>query len=160
VCLKCFPCPWYIRHKPCTYHAPRLTLYPNRPKWAFTWPTPPRSTIECVQNDFWAYGTFGANRAPNLCLDLHHLQMDRNKLPLDPCHLGVSSGVPKMISMPVVLLMQTMCLSCVKINTISKQTKIRFPLTHVTRSTIGIAQNDFHTRCTLGANHTPILRRD
>jgi hypothetical protein len=25
-----------------------------------------RSTIRCVYNDFWAYGTFGANRAPIL----------------------------------------------------------------------------------------------
>jgi hypothetical protein len=29
----------------------------------------PRSTIGCVQNDFWAYGTFGANRAPILYQD-------------------------------------------------------------------------------------------
>jgi hypothetical protein len=86
--------------------------------------------------------------------------MDRNELSLDPRHLGVSSGVPKMISMPMVHLTQTICLSCAKINTISKQTKTRFPLTHVTWSTIGSAQNDFHTHCTLGANRAPILCRD
>jgi hypothetical protein len=31
---------------------------------ASTWASSPRSTIRCVQNDFWAYGTFGTNRAP------------------------------------------------------------------------------------------------
>jgi hypothetical protein len=37
-----------------------------------------------------------------------------------------------MISMPLVLSAQTMHLSCVEINTISKQTKTRFHLTHIT----------------------------
>jgi hypothetical protein len=36
VCLKRFPCPWYIWRKPYTYLAPRLTLSPNRPKWTST----------------------------------------------------------------------------------------------------------------------------
>jgi hypothetical protein len=27
------------------------------------------TAIGCVQNDFWAYGTFGANHAPILCQD-------------------------------------------------------------------------------------------
>ena len=31
-----------------------------------TWPTSPRSSIGCVQNDIWAYGMFSANRAPFL----------------------------------------------------------------------------------------------
>ena len=43
----------------------------------------------CVQNDFRAYGTFGANSAPILRQDLHYLQMDRNELPLEPRHLVV-----------------------------------------------------------------------
>jgi hypothetical protein len=45
--------------------------------------------------------------------------MDQNKLPLDPCHTGVPSGVFKMISEPIVRLAQTIHLSCVEINTIS-----------------------------------------
>jgi hypothetical protein len=48
--------------------------------------------------------------------------MDQNELPLDTCHLGVPSGVPKMISMPMVYSAQTVHLSCAEINTISKQT--------------------------------------
>jgi hypothetical protein len=49
LCLKRFPCPWYIQHKPCTYLAPPLTISPNRPKWASTWHTSPRSTIACAK---------------------------------------------------------------------------------------------------------------
>jgi hypothetical protein len=58
--------------------------------------------------------------------------MDRNELSHDTRHLGVPSGVPKMISMTVVRLAQTMLLSWAEINTISKWTKTRFNLTHVT----------------------------
>jgi hypothetical protein len=55
---------WYIQRKPCTYHALRLAVSPNGPKRATTWPLSPRRTIWCAQNDFWAYGMVGANRAP------------------------------------------------------------------------------------------------
>jgi hypothetical protein len=54
----------YVRHKPYTYLASRLALSPNRPKWASSWATSPRSTIGCVQNDSWAYDMFRANCAP------------------------------------------------------------------------------------------------
>jgi len=67
--LKWFPCLWYGQRIPCTYLVPWLTLSPNRPKQASTWPTSPRSTIMCIQNDFQAYGTFNANLAPNLHWD-------------------------------------------------------------------------------------------
>jgi hypothetical protein len=64
VCLKRFPCLRYIRRKLYTDLLPRLTLSPNGPKRASTWHMSPRSTIGCAQNDFHAYGTFGAKRAP------------------------------------------------------------------------------------------------
>jgi hypothetical protein len=60
---------WYVRHKPCTYLASRLALYSNGLNRAATWALSPRSTIVCVQNDFWGYGTFGINRAPILRQD-------------------------------------------------------------------------------------------
>jgi hypothetical protein len=60
---KRFLCPWYIQRKPCTYLVPRLTTCPCGQKQAFTWPTSPRSSIGCYQNDLWAYCTFGTNRA-------------------------------------------------------------------------------------------------
>jgi hypothetical protein len=63
---KWFPSLWYVRCKLCTYLASRLALSPNGPKWASTWASSPRSTIGCIQTNFWAYGTFSANRAPIL----------------------------------------------------------------------------------------------
>jgi hypothetical protein len=43
----------------------------------------PRSSIGCVQDEFWAYGMLGTNYAPILCQDWHYLQMDSNELSLD-----------------------------------------------------------------------------
>jgi hypothetical protein len=96
--------------KPCTYLGPRLTLSPNGPKWASTWHTLPKSTIECVQNDFHACDTFSAKCAPIIVL----------RLTLSPRHLGVPSSVPKMIFMPVVHSAQIVLPSYTEINTISK----------------------------------------
>jgi hypothetical protein len=112
---KQFMSPWYVWHKLCTYHAPKLTLSlkgskqrfyithvseefhrvhpkrflrlwyvwcklwtylaliltlsPNGPSRDSTWPTSHRSSIGYVEIVFWAYGTFGANRAPILNQD-------------------------------------------------------------------------------------------
>jgi hypothetical protein len=54
---------WYVRCKQYTHLALRLALSSNGQKWASTWASSPRSTIECIQNDFYAHGTFGTNRA-------------------------------------------------------------------------------------------------
>jgi hypothetical protein len=51
-------------------------------KLSFHLSLPPRSTIGCHQNDFRAYGMFGANRATILRQDLHYLQMEWNEHPL------------------------------------------------------------------------------
>jgi hypothetical protein len=55
---------WLVWHKLWTYLALTLTLFPKVPKLDFTRPMLPRSSIECIQNGFLAYGTLGANRAP------------------------------------------------------------------------------------------------
>jgi hypothetical protein len=123
---------WYVWCKLWIYLAPTLTLSPNGPKRYSTWPTLPRSSIRCVQNDFWVYGTFGANRAPILNQDWHHFQTIRNELPFDPRHPGVPSGASKTISKPMVCLAQTMLLSCTEANTISKRRERRFYMTHIT----------------------------
>jgi hypothetical protein len=47
--------PWYIWHKPHNYLPWRLTLSPKGPKRASSWPTSPRSSIECAQNDYQPY---------------------------------------------------------------------------------------------------------
>jgi hypothetical protein len=86
----------------------------------------------CVQNDFQAYGMFSAfsiNNAPILHQDP---QMDRNKLPPEPRHVGVPSGASKSISEPMLRLVQTMLLSCSDTNTVSKRTETRFHMSHVT----------------------------
>jgi hypothetical protein len=62
----------------------------------------------------------------------NYLQMDQNELLLEPRHLGVPSGATKTIPEPVVRLAQTMQLSCTDTNTVSKRTKTRFDMTHVT----------------------------
>ena len=85
-----------------------------------------------VQNDFRAYGTFDANRAPILRQDYHYVRKYRNELRLEPRHLVVPSGASKMISEPMVRLAQTMHLSCTDTNTVSKQKEVRFHMTHVT----------------------------
>jgi hypothetical protein len=85
--VKQFLSLWYDWCKPCTYHTPKLTLSPKGQKGDSIWPTSPRSSIGCVQNDF-----YGA--------------MER--------------------------LVQTMDLSCTETNTISKWTKIRFYMIHIT----------------------------
>jgi hypothetical protein len=90
------------------------------------------SSIRCVQNEFRAYGTFGTNRAPILHQDSHYLQTDQNAHLLESRHLGVPPSASKMISNPMVRLAQTMHLSCTDTNTVSKWTKTRFHMTHVT----------------------------
>jgi hypothetical protein len=50
--------------------------------------------------------------------------MDRDECPLDPSHVA-----PKIISKPMVRSAQTMYLSCVQINTISKQIEMSFHFT-------------------------------
>jgi hypothetical protein len=64
---------WYVWRKLFTFLALTLTMSPNGLKWDSTWPTSPRSSIECVQNDFQAYDMFSANRASLLPQDYHNL---------------------------------------------------------------------------------------
>jgi hypothetical protein len=66
-----------------------------------------------------------------LALTLTLSLMDQNKIAHDPRHLGVPSGVSKMISEPVVGSAQIILLFCVKIRNISKQTESSIHLTLV-----------------------------
>jgi hypothetical protein len=59
-------------------------------------------------------------------------QINWIKHPLELRHLGVLLGASKMISEPTVCLAQTVHLSWTDTNTISKWTKTRFDMTHVT----------------------------
>ena len=82
--------------------------------------------------------------------------MYRDELPLEPRYLVVPLGATKMISEPMVRLVQTMHLSC----TDAKQKEERFHMTHVTRSSIGCMQNDFRAYVMFDTNRAPILRQD
>jgi exoribonuclease II len=57
---------WYVRRKPCIHLALKLVLSPNGLNRPSTWASSPRSITSYVQNDFWVYGTLGANHAPIL----------------------------------------------------------------------------------------------
>jgi hypothetical protein len=74
--------------------------------------------------------------------------MDRSKLPLEPCHVGVPSGVSKMIYQPMVHSAQTKHVSCDKLNTISKRMETGFLLTHVTKEFHRV-----HPKCFLSLFH-------
>ena len=54
--------------------------------------------------------------------------MEGSEIPHDPRDLGVPSGESKTMSEPIVHSTQTVHLSCIKINTISKQTENELPL--------------------------------
>ena len=54
--------------------------------------------------------------------------MDRSEIPYDTRHLGVLLGASKFFFRAYGMSMQTVHLSCVKISTISKQTKTELPL--------------------------------
>jgi hypothetical protein len=137
-----------------------LTLSLNGPKWVLTWPTSRRITIGCAQNDFWDYGTFRANCAPILCRDKYYLQIDSNELPFDLRHLGVPSGVPKVILEPMVLCHQPCNYFAMRLILSSHGPKWASTWHTSPSSTIDCAQNDFHACGTFGANSAPILCQD
>jgi hypothetical protein len=62
----------------------------------------------------------------------HRVQMDRNEIPRDARHQGVQSTASKTIFEPMVRLAQTVHLFCIKICTISKETKMSFHLSLIT----------------------------
>jgi aspartate/glutamate racemase len=86
-----------------------------------------KQTETSAQNDFHAV----VHLSQIVHLSSDH-QIDLNDLPLDPRHLGVPSGVTKMIFMLVVPSAQTVHLSCAEINTLSKWIEMSIHLIHVT----------------------------
>jgi hypothetical protein len=58
--------------------------------------------------------------------------MDFNEIQHNPRHQGIPSGASKTIWVPMVRSVETMHLSCIKISTISKHTKMSFHLSLVT----------------------------
>ena len=83
--------------------------------------------------------------------------MERSEIPYDTRHLRVPSGASNLIYEHMVRSMQIVHLSCVKISTISKQTKPSLHLSLFSSSTIGCVQISFLGYGALGINRTPIL---
>jgi hypothetical protein len=110
----------------------KISTISNELNQASTWALSPRSIIEAVQNDFWAYDMFSTNHAPILHRHQHYLKIDQNEIWHDPHHLWVPSGASKTISDVVVRVAQTVLLSCVKISTIFEWTELSFHLSIVT----------------------------
>jgi hypothetical protein len=130
-------------------------------KWTqptFHFSLTPKSTIDCVQNDFWAYRTFGANHAPILHRHQHRLQTEWSDIPHDPRHLGVPLGVGLKWFMRLWYVRRKPCTYLVSILALSLyRLKRASTWASSTRSTIKCIQNDFWAYCTFGANWTRIL---
>jgi hypothetical protein len=102
----------------------------NRPKWDSTWSTHPGFHRVCLRwfPRLWYFLVQTAHLSYVKISTI--LKQTQTKLPLEPRRLGVSLGVSKTISEPIVRSAQTVHL--VKISTISKRTKTSFHLSPVT----------------------------
>jgi hypothetical protein len=106
-------------------------MSPNAPKQASIWashPGVPSGASKQFLSLWYVWRNLGTYHAPKP----NYLQKDRKEILLDPRHLGVPSGVSKMISEAMLRLVQTVDLSCTETNNISKLTETRFYMTHVT----------------------------
>ena len=127
VCPKRFLSLWYVWHKPCTFLALILTLYPNGQKRDSTCALSPRSLSGAVK----MISEPCLEQTVHLsCTNTNTIQTDRNKIALEPRHLGVPSCACEMISKPCSA--QTVHLFCTNTNTISKRTETSFHLTPIT----------------------------
>jgi len=86
--------------------------------------------------------------------------MDQSKITYDTRHLEVLSDASKLISEHKVRSMQTVHLSCIKISTMSKQTRPSFHLSLFTFEYQQIFQNGFSDYGALDANCAPILHQN
>ena len=119
---------WYIRFKLCTYLASRLALslneIPHDPRHLGVPSGASRRISEPMVRS--------VQTVHLSCVKITLSLNGPKDLPLDPRHLGVPSGAFKTISKPLVHYAQTIHLSCTNTNTVSKRTRIRFHMTHVT----------------------------
>jgi hypothetical protein len=106
-----FPSPWYVRRKPCTYLASRLTLSPNGPSFhlslvtsEYHWVRPKR-----FLSRWYVWHKLCIYLAPTLTLSPNEKKWDFTR----PTSPRSSSSGSKMILEPMVRLTQTVHLSCV-----------------------------------------------
>jgi hypothetical protein len=123
---------WYVCCKPCTYLALTLIQSLNGPKQDSTWHMSPRSTIRCSQNDFqtlwyiqhkpWTY------LVSRLALPPNGPKQASNWASSPKSTIGSIQND----SEPMVRLAQTMHQPCTDTNIVSKRTKARYLMTHIT----------------------------
>jgi hypothetical protein len=113
----------YIRHKRCTNLASRVALSPNGQNQASTWASSTRSSIECVQNYFYASDMFGANRAPIFAPTLALCLNGLKRYSTWPTSLTSSIGSIQNYLWAYGSFYPIHAPSCVKISTIAKRTE-------------------------------------
>ena len=126
------------------YHLSFVTYEYHRvcPKWCLS--------LCYVWHKPWSYLALTLRPSPN----------GSNEIPHDPRHLCVPSGAPKTISEPMVRLAQTVQLSYINTNTISKRTERDSTWPTSPRSSIRCVQSDFWALGTFIANRAPMLCQD
>jgi hypothetical protein len=135
----------------------KITTISKWNKMSFHLSFSPRSTIRCVQNNFWACGMFSENSAPILPQDYHYLQTDRNELPLEHRQLVVPSSASKMISEPMVLLSQLCTYLALPLTLSPNEPKRDSTWASSPRSTVGCVQTDLSAYGRFSTNYAPIL---
>ena len=122
VCPKQYLSLWYGERKPCTYLTSTLTPSPNGLKVIPHDPHHlgvPSGASKMISEPMVRL----ANPCTYLTSTLTPSPNGPNEIPHDPRHLGVPLGASKMISEPMVCLAQTVHLSYINTNTISKRTE-------------------------------------
>jgi hypothetical protein len=148
---------WYSRRKPYTYLRSRLALSPNSPKQDSTWPMSPSNSIVCVQNYFWACGTFSTNSAPILHQHKQCLQTDWNEIPHEPHDLGASSVHVKRFPSLLYVRHKPCTYGASSLSTISKWNETSIHLSLITKEYHRVHPKWFMSLWYFSANRAPIL---
>jgi hypothetical protein len=138
----------------------KISTISKRTKSSFHLSLVTRSTIECIQNEFQAYGTFDTNCASILRQGLHYLQTDWIELWLEPHHIRVSLGVSKTISSLWYIRHKsnTYLTLTLTLSPNGPDWDSTWPKSPTSSS--GCVQNDLWACGTFGAKQAPILRQD
>ena len=132
MCPKRFLSLWYVGHKPYSYLASRLALYP---KYQNELPLEPRHLVVPL-----SASKMISDPMVRLAQTMHLSctgtntvsKWKRREILYDPRHLGVPPRASKMISESMVRLAQRVHQSCTNTNPVSKRKEARFLMTHVT----------------------------
>jgi hypothetical protein len=143
-------------HHGCT----RLTLSPNGPKQAFTWPVSPRSPIGSAQNDFWVYWTFSSQTVHISCMEINTIsKQSKTSFWLTHITKEVHWVRPKIFLWPWYIQRKPCTYLTLRLTSSPSKPKWASTCPKTTRSSIGCTQNNFWAYC-MSANRAPILHWD